>query len=136
MSASRDEKTAAALQELLLSNGFTPETRFYRYTLPQFLTPADGAGRFRISANPEPSEAVADVYGQGHMILAEQVSPGLAFGESAESEWRADDRVCVEVVLKDVLDQGGLVYSVESVITDRIWYLTLPSGSVTVRKVD
>jgi hypothetical protein len=34
------------------------------------------------------------------------------------------------------LDQGGRIYPVESVITSRIWYLTLPEGGVRVRKIE
>jgi hypothetical protein len=70
------------------------------------------------------------------MILAEQVGPGLAFAESVDNEWRGEGRMAVEVSLKDVLDQGGLMYPVESIITDRVWYMTLPAGHVVVRVVE
>ena len=36
------------------------------------------------------------------------------------------DSVEVEVRLEDVLRQGGLVYPVESVSVERVWYCTLP----------
>ena len=135
MTALHDERTEAALQELLQANGWDAETRLYRYTLPEFLDPEGESGACRISSNPEPSEAVADVYGPGHLLTAEQVAPGLAFAESADNEWKAEDRVCVEVRLKDLLDQGGLIYPVESIITDRVWYVTFPRGRVRVRIV-
>jgi hypothetical protein len=124
------------LDKLLSENGLTLESRFYRYTLPEYLEPGDDAGTHRLSANSEPSEAVIDVYAQGHMILAEQVGPGLAFAESVDNEWRGEGRMAVEVSLKDVLDQGGLMYPVESIITDRVWYMTLPAGHVVVRVVE
>jgi len=42
----------------------------------------------------------------------------------------------VEIRLQDVFDQEGLIYPVESVITDRAWYCTLPEGSVEVRAAE
>jgi hypothetical protein len=130
----RDPKKLLA--ELMASNDLNAESRFYRHTLPEFLEPAGEGGLHRLSANDDPSEAVVDVYGGGHISLAMRVGPGLAFAETAESEWQDSDRVCVEVHLADVLEQGGLIYPVESVITDRVWYMTLPSGGVTVRVAD
>ena len=35
-----------------------------------------------------------------------------------------------------MLEQGGLIYPVESVITDRAWYCTFPEGSVQVRAAE
>ena len=115
------------------SNGFTASTMFYRETLTEYLTPVDG-GAYRISANEDPSEAVIDVYSQGHMTLAQHVGAGLAFTVSPENQWRASDRTTVAVRLGDVLDQGGLIYPVESVITDEVWYFTLPDGGVEVNE--
>ena len=45
------------------------------------------------------------------------------------------ERMEVVVRLGDILDQGGLVYPVESVSIEKAWYCTLPSGSVNVRPV-
>ena len=123
------------LGKLLSENGLTLESRFYRYTMQEHLESGDAAGSHRLSANTEPSEAVIDVYAQGHMTLAEQVGQGLAFSETVDNEWRGKGRTEVEVSLKDVIDQGGLMYPVESIITDRVWYMTLPAGSVPVRIV-
>ena len=134
MTSNQESKQRAVLEELLQANGFTAETRFHRYTLPEFLTESGEPDLYRITANDDPSEAVRDVYEQGHICIAQQVGPGLAFAESAENEWRSAGRIGIEVRLKDVLDQGGLVYPVESVITDRIWYMTLPGGGVQVRR--
>jgi hypothetical protein len=124
------------LGKLLSENGLTLESRFYRYTMPEHLESGDAAGSHRLSANTEPSEAVIDVYAQGHLILAEHMGPGLAFAESVDNEWRGEGRTAVEVSLKDVIDQGGLMYPVESIITDRVWYMTLPAGHVAVRVVE
>ena len=46
------------------------------------------------------------------------------------------DHVEVEIRLSDILQQGGLVYPVESVTVERAWYCTLPEGSIEVRAVD
>ena len=133
MSASEDAKTKIAA--LMEAHGFTGETRFYRYTLPEFLDPLEEAGTYRISANADPSEAVVDVYAGGHVCLAAQVGSGLAFAESADNDWMEPGRTGIEIRLQDALDQGGRIYPVESVITGRVWYLTLPEGGVRVREV-
>ena len=41
----------------------------------------------------------------------------------------------VEVRLQDILQQGGLLYPVESVTVERVWYCTLPGDGVDVRPV-
>ena len=135
MPAHLDEDTRGTLEALLQSNGFSNETSLYRCTLTEFLKPGPNPDAFSISANAESAEAVVDIYGGGHVVVAEQVGPGLAFAEQRENQWRSPDRRAVEVLLSDVLIQGGLVYPVESVVTERVWYLTLPSGAVQVREV-
>ena len=128
------DRTRTVLEDLLRSNGFTGETRLYRQTLSEYLTDTDEPGVYRVSANPDPSEAVVDIYGEDNVSLAVHRGPGLAFANSLDNEWTAPERVGIEVRLQDVLDQGGLLYPVESVITSRVWYLTFPEGSVRVRK--
>lgn len=129
-------KNAATMAELLKSHGLTGDSRLYRSTLPEFLEPTKQPGVFRLSANTEPSESVTNVYGQGHLVLAEKVGAGLAFSQAREHQWKDARRKQVEVRLQDVLDQGGLVYPVESVVTEKVWYFTLPAGGVAVRVVD
>jgi len=126
----------ARVKEWMESNGLTVESRLYRYSLPEHLEATGDAGYAEISANPDPSEAVIDVYGQGHPTLAVHVGAGLAFAESADNGWQSDDRRCVELRLGDVLEQGGSVYPVESITTESAWYLTLPKGKVRVRVVE
>ena len=93
-----------------------------------------------------------DVYGQGYLVQAEQIASGLAFAESKSPNWQetvemrvlqsrggadrpAANAVEVAVRLGDILRQGGLIYPVESVTVERVWYCTLPLGSVEVREV-
>jgi len=149
MTAPRDAATQATLDQLLKSHKLSGETRLYREAMRDALTPTETPGVFRLAANPAPSDSVVDVYGQGHLVQADQVGPGLAFAESAQPNWQetmelrtlqakggtAPDRLEVVVVLGDVLRQGGLLYPVESVTMERAWYCTLPAGSITVRAV-
>ena len=123
----------AKLEEFMRSNHLTAETRLYRSSLPEFITPTDQPGLVEVSANDDPSEAVIDVYEQGHMTLAVHIAAGLAFAESPDNDWKTDERVSVELRLGDALEQGGLIYPVESITTSRVWYVTLPKGTVRVR---
>lgn len=152
MTTPADGAPKAVLDQLFADNGFTAETRLYREVLMETLTPTETAGVFRLAANAAPSESVLDVYGQGYLVQAEQIGPGLAFAQSARPDWQetmelrvlkagaatrehlAAGRLEVAVRLGDVLDQGGLLYPVESVTVEKAWYCTLPSGSVTVRE--
>jgi len=127
-----DAGTLAKLDEVMRSAGFTGVTRLYRHTLPEFLADTDDPGVQTLTANSDPSESVVDVYAQGHVSVAVHIGPGLAFVESPNNQWQESGRTAVAVRLRDVLDQGGLIYPVETVITDRVWYLTLPEGSVRV----
>ena len=135
MTREHGERVKSVLDELMRSNRFTEDTRFYRFTPPEFLTEAGAPGQYRLSANDDPSEAVSDVYEQGHITTAQQIGPGLAFAQSVDNEWNETGRVEVEVRLKDVLEQGGRIYPVESVIIEPVWYMTLPMGEVLVREV-
>lgn len=153
MSAHSDSTGPAGLQRLLAENGLSPDSRLYRETLKKSLVATGQSGVFLLAANPSPPESVVDVYGQGHIVQAEQAGPGLSFAESAQPNWQETmeqrvlqagaatrqvlslERVEVEVRLGDILEQGGLVYPVESVTVERAWYCTLPSGSVPVRVV-
>jgi hypothetical protein len=153
MSAHLDAADSAALQRLLAENGLSAETRLYRETLKKSLEATDQSGIFRLAANPKPTESVVDVYGHGHLMQAERAGAGLTFAESDRPDWQETmeqrvirageatrqvlslERIEVEVRLGDILDQGGLIYPVESVTVERAWYCTLPSGSVPVRVV-
>ena len=126
------ESHRAILRELMASNDLSEESRLYRATLAEFLTPTARDGIYRITANDDASEALVDIYEGGHICVAGQKGPGLAFAEAPDNEWCTSDRSCVEVCLRDVLEQGGLIYPVESVITSKVWFFTLPKGEVEV----
>jgi hypothetical protein len=153
MSAQRDEATQKALDTVLKEHRLFPETPLFREAMRETLTPTDMPGVFRLQANSNPSESVIDVYGQGYVVQAEQIGPGLAFAESDQPNWQetmemramkmtktsrataSGNHVEVEIRLGDILKQGGLVYPVESVTVERAWYCTLPAGSIEVREV-
>ena len=151
MSAHNDAEVKAALARLLDENHLSHDTRLYREAMRGSLSPTETPGVFRLSANATPSESVVDVYGHGHLVQAEAVGAGLAFAESTRPNWQETmeiramkqgrnardlpaDRVEVEVRLVDVLNQGGLIYPVESVSVERVWYCTLPAAPVEVRE--
>jgi hypothetical protein len=154
MTAQRDDTTQQTLDRLLQEHRLFAETPLYREAMRNALVPTDTPGLFRLKANPAPSESVIDVYGQGYVVQAEQVGPGLAFAESDRPNWQetmemrtlkavraprntsSPDHVEVEIRLDDILRQGGLVYPVESVTVEKAWYCTLPSGSIEVREVE
>lgn len=153
MTPQLDPATQSALDRLLSTHGLGPDTRLYREAMRSALVPTGVPGLFKLSANPSPSESVVDVYGQGYLVQAESLGPGLAFAESDAPNWQETmemrtvkaaaeqkaaleaEHVEVEVLLFDVLAQGGLVYPVESVTIEKAWYCTLPAGTVTVRQV-
>ena len=153
MATAHDESKRKKLDELLAEHRLFAETPLYREAMRDSLAPTATPGVFRLNANSSPSESVIDIYGQGYVVQAEEVGPGLAFAESDQPNWQETmemralkatrtsrargtaDHVEVEIRLGDVLAQGGLVYPVESVTVERAWYCTLPSGSVEVREV-
>ena len=152
MTPSRDEAIQAALDRLLKDYSLAADTRLYREAMRDALTPTGTPGVFRLAANTAPSESVVDVYGNGYLMQAESVGPGLAFAESARPDWQetmemramkagraklgvpSEDKIEVEIRVDDVLKQGGLIYPVESVSVERVWYCTLPAESIDVRE--
>lgn len=152
MTVHHDGATQVVLDRLIAEHGLAGDRRLYREAVRESLLPGDAPGVYCLPANPNPNEAVVDVYGQGHLVQADQLGPGLSFAESARPDWQETmemrvmkagggkpgalpvDRVEVEVRLLDILRQGGLIYPVESVTVERVWYCTLPAGSVNVRE--
>jgi hypothetical protein len=153
MPVNHEASIQAVLDKLLEEHGLTPDTPLYREAEREALTPTSNPRVFRIPANATPSESVIDVYGLGYLVQAEQIGPGLAFAQTDSPNWQetvemrvlksrgggagksAENCVDVQVQLGDILSQGGLIYPVESVTVDRVWYCTLPSDSVEVREV-
>jgi hypothetical protein len=123
------------LETLLDQHGLDEETVLFRATLPEFLDETADADTCFISANADPSEAVIDEYAGGHTALAAEMGPGLAFTAERDNQWAEDGRVTVALRVGDALEQGGLIFPVQSVITETVWYFTLPAGRVPVARV-
>ena len=127
------DSAADMIEQVLGDHGLSRDTVLYRESLEDFVE-SDEDGHDTVVANPDPSEAVVNVYEGGHIVLAAQIGAGLAFAERRDNQWRGEGRVTIAVLLGDVLDQGGLPYPVESVITEPVWYVTLPAGRVRVTR--
>lgn len=131
----QDDATRATLDDFMADAGFSNETRLYRSTLPEFLDQSGEEGVRLISANEDPTEAVVNIYEGGFVSLASQIGRGLAWVRSPDNEWSQEGRVTVELRLGDALDSGGLLYPVESVITEPTFFVTMPSGRLPVQVV-
>ena len=68
-------------------------------------------------------------------VMEDDSGRALVEAETRENEWRSGNRRSVSVRLQDALDEGCLLYPVESIVTDRAWYLTLPAGQLSVQEV-
>ena len=125
------EKERAIIQQIMNENDLTFDTQLYRYQTARYIeTGKDGSTYIR--AKVKPLEIVIDPYqGDGHSFHAANIGSGLAFTLSREDEFRTSDNVCVKVTLKDILDQGGLIYQVTSVpeyLTS--FFMSIPEGKV------
>jgi hypothetical protein len=129
-------KNQKRLEALFHENGWDASTVLFRATLAEHLSPLGEDGVFEITGNPDPSEAVTDIYGAGHGTLALHVGVGLAFAEQADNSWVEPDRRLVAISPDELRALGGLIYPVESVVTEKVWYLTFPGGTARVRAVE
>ncbi len=121
-----------SLTKFMQENNLTSESKLVRYTSKDHLKESDG--HLYLNAKQDPMEMVVDRYhGSSEVFIASEIGPGLAFLSEKEEEYEIADRICVEIVLKDVLDQGGLVYIVTSLPPYlKAFYCTLPDGKVKV----
>ena len=121
------------LQQLMLEDNLSPDSEFYRYTKKSHIN-KNKDGSLTITANSNPPEMVIDLYnGQGHTFRADSVGQGLSFTTKEEKDYYTDESVSVKLKLKDILDQGGLIYKVISVPEYvNAYYFTIPSGKVKI----
>ena len=130
------DKKQSILKELLRENRLTSESILYRFTSRKYLE-TDENGETFLTAKAEPQDMVVDQYhGQYHVFIAREIGAGLTFMKKPEREYENPERVCVAVTLKDVLSQGGLVYSVSSLPNYiKAFFFTLPDGKIKVELV-
>jgi len=122
------------LKQLMLEDNLSPDSELYRYTKKSHII-EHRDGSLTITANSNPPEMIIDLYGgQGHTFRADSVGQGLSFTTKEEQDYRTDETVSVKLKLKDILDQGGLIYKVISLPEYvRAYYFTIPEGSVKVQ---
>ena len=127
------EEHQRILKKFMNENELAENSIVYRYTSKKYLT--ENNGTMFMKAKQDPIEMVIDEYnGFGEVFIASEIGQGLAFLKNKEAEYENEDRICVEVMLKDILEQGGLIYEVTSLpayLTS--YFFTLPAGSVRIR---
>ncbi len=139
-----------AAKRMLADHGLTLDSRLYREAVFRDLAPTGDVDTFLLHAKTRPLESVVDIYGNGHIVQADSLGKGLAFAQTPTPNWQEtmelramkgltsahpEARVEVEVLIADILAQGGKLYPVESVTVEKAWYCTMPVGSVAVRIV-
>ena len=120
------------LTAFMEENHLTPESKLFRYTSKDYLIEINGHSY--LEAKKEPSDMVIDRYhGFWEVFIASEVGPGISFLSNKEEEYEKSNRVCVEMHLRDVLDQGGLIYKVTSLPAYiKAFFCTLPEGMIKV----
>jgi len=120
------------LTKFMNENDLSQESKLFRYTSKDYLNEIDG--KYYINAKTEPLDMVIDNYhGSSHVFISSDIGQGLSFLTAMEDEYQSSDRICVELNLKYVLDQGGLIYEVTSLPAYlKAFFCTLPEGNVKV----
>jgi hypothetical protein len=123
------------LSKFMQENNLDSDSRLVRYTSKKHLNELNG--NLYLNAKKEPIDMVVDrSHGFWEVFKASEIGQGTSFLSNREAEYDRSDRVCVEVHLKDVLDQGGLIYNVTSLPAYiKAYFCTLPEGSVKVKEV-
>ena len=123
------------LSKFMQDNNLTNESKLVRYTSKSYLKELNG--KLYLEAKKEPLDMVVDRYhGFWEVFKASEIGQGISFLSNREAEYESHDRVCVEIRLKDVLDQGGLIYSVTSLPAYiKAYFCTLPDSKVKVNLV-
>jgi hypothetical protein len=123
------------LDTFMKENNLTPESKLVRYTSKTYLK--ELSGEYFLEAKKEPQDMVVDRYhGFWEVFIASEIGQGISLLSNREVEYNISDRVCVEMRLKDVLDQGGLIYNVTSLPAYiKAYFCTLPEGNVKVNIV-
>ena len=124
-----------SLTKFMQENDLTPDSKLYRYTSKDYLKEVDNM--FFIEAKSNPLDMVIDNYhGSSHVFISSNIGQGLSFLTAKEDEYENSERVCVELDLKNVLNQGGFVYAVTSLPAYlKAFFCTLPEGEVKVKVV-
>ncbi len=124
------------MTDLLAENHLTPESVLYRYTSEKYLE-KDGEGEFVLRAKAKPIDMVVDRYhGSYHVYIAHEIGQGLSFMKKREEEYENPNRICVLVTVGDIIEQGGLIYTVSSLPAYlKAFFFTLPEGKIRVKQL-
>lgn len=120
------------LREFIRNESLEDNTRFYRWTSKFHLEKSDN-GKYSLDVRKEATEMVEDIYNQGHIIMAKNVGPGLAFTLSKNNDYASGDMVCVSLKLEDFIKQGGVLYKDVSSYEEGSYFLMLPKGKFNVQ---
>ena len=73
---------------------------------------------------------------KGHFFVSQEMGIGISFLSKPESDYEREGRICIEIQLKDVIEQGGLIYKITSLPAYlQGYFVTLPSGYIKVLKM-
>ena len=131
---SKDKNQLAALNQFLDQHNLTSESKLYRYTGVHYIKHEDGVDY--LIAKDECSDMAIDHYeDRGYVFVSQEFGKGLSFLSKKEAEYENSDRICVSIQLKDVFDQGGLVYEITSLPAYlKGYFVSLPEGRVKVKR--
>ena len=124
------------LENLLQENKLNYDSVLYRYTSEKHLE-KDKNNNYFLIAKTEPIDMVVDIYnGDYHVFIAKDIGSGISFLTKQEQEYQNQERFCVAVTLRDIIEQGGLVYTVSSLpVYLKAFFLTLPEGKIKVKLI-
>ena len=121
------------LTEVLRECGLSMESKLYRYTSDKYIQTI--GGEFFLTAKTNSSDIVEDHYeDKGHYFVSEEIGAGISFLKTPEKDYERPDRVLTSIIIKDAVDQGGLVYKVTSLpayLTG--FYVSIPEGKIKVQ---
>jgi len=130
-----NDKEFEILNDIMVEYNLSSESVLFRYSLPKHLITSKQGTTVHAKDNPE--EIIIDRYqGAGHSVHARNIGAGLAFTLVAEEVYKSSRKVCIEVKIKDIIEQGGLIYKVTSVPAHiDAFFFTLPKGNVRIKVV-
>lgn len=123
-----------ALNQFLTQHNLTSNSKLYRYTGVHYIKQEDGVDY--LVAKDRCSDMAIDHYDdKGHAFASEEFGKGLSFLSKRDAEYKNPERVCVSVQLKDVFEQGGLIYEITSLPAYlKGYFVSLPEGRVKVKR--
>jgi len=102
-------------------NNWTFHGAFYKN--PEYIDPSR-MGRYSFDLVTEGDQA------------NQEICQGLSFMKKREKEYENPNRICVLVTVGDIIEQGGLIYSVSSLPAYiKAFFFTLPEGKIKVKQL-